>query len=219
MNDLSITQEYLLCSLSDKGRLPVIGKEVSACILAGGLIELLVDGCIRIDEKKSVDVVGVLKDEQGYLRSLYDWIGQYAPVKIEKIAREYCVTLTDKRLNELVTDIGNSLAGRACVTPEKGGILAGKPRFIPNPVEVDKVIQKIRAEMLESGEMTDETIALVSLLEESYQIKRYFSVYETDQLKARLKDIREAPSNQLVKQMVDYIDKMLAVIAVIASAH
>lgn len=75
MNDLSITQEYLLCSLSDKGRLPVIGKEVSACILAGGLIELLVDGCIRIDEKKSVDVVGVLKDEQGYLRSLYDWIG------------------------------------------------------------------------------------------------------------------------------------------------
>lgn len=119
----------------------------------------------------------------------------------------------------MVTDIGNSLAGRACVTPEKGGILAGKPRFIPNPVEVDKVIQKIRAEMLESGEMTDETIALVSLLEESYQIKRYFSVYETDQLKARLKDIREAPSNQLVKQMVDYIDKMLAVIAVIASAH
>lgn len=219
MKDLSITQEYLLCSLSAKGRLPVIGKEVPACILAGGLIELLVDGCIKIEEKKSVDIVGVLKDERGYLRSLYNWLGQCAPVKIEKIAREYCLTLTDKRLNELVTDIGNSLADRTCVTPEKGGILAGKPRFVPNPIEVDKVIQKIRAEMLESGDMADETVALVSLMEKSYQIKRYFSAYETGQLKARLKDIREAPANQLVKQMVDYIDKMIAIIAVIAAAH
>lgn len=219
MKDLSIIQEYLLCSLSAKGRLPVIGKEVSACILAGGLIELLVDGCIKMDEKKSVDIVGVLKDDLCYLRSLYNWIGQCAPVKIEKIAREYCMTLTEKRLNELVTDIGNSLVDAACVAPEKGGFLAGKPRFIPNPIEVDKVIQKIRAEMLESGEMADETVALVSLLEKSYQIKRYFSAYETGQLKARLKEIREAPSSQLVKQMVEYIDKMLAVITVIAISH
>jgi hypothetical protein len=219
MKDLSITQEYLLCSLSAKGRLPVIGKEVPACILAGGLIELLVDGCIKMDEKKSVDIVGALKDEQGYLRSLYNWLGQYAPVKIEKIAREYCLTLTDKRLNELVTDIGNSLAGRACVTPEKGGIMAGKPRFVPNPIEVEKIIQKIRAEMLERGDMADETVALVSLLEKSYQIKRYFSAYETGQLKAHLKEIREISSNQLVKQMVDYIDRMFAVIAVIAAVH
>ncbi len=219
MKDLSITQEYLLCSLSDKGRLPVIGKEVPACILAGGLIELLLDGCIKMTDKESVDIVGALNNEKGYLKSLYNWLYQYVPVKIEKIAREYCLTLTEKKMNELVTDIGNSLVDRDCVTNVKGGFLAGKPRFVPNPMEVEKIIQKIRAEILERGDMADETVALVGLLEKSYQIKRYFSAYETGQLKARLKEIREVPSNQLAKQMVDYIDRISAVIAVITAVR
>ncbi|MCG9969589.1 GPP34 family phosphoprotein [Pelotomaculum terephthalicicum JT] len=78
------------------------------------------------------------------------------------------------------------------------------------------MIQKIRAELLENGTISDETVALVSLLEKSHQIKKYFSKYESEQLKARLKEIKEAPSNQLVKQMVDYVDMIIAVTAVAA---
>lgn len=219
MKDLSITQEFLLCSVNEKGKLPVFGKEVPACILASSLIELMVSGSIQMDEKSTVRVIGGLCVGQGYLKSLLDWLNQSKPMKMETIAREYCLSLTEKQLNALVTDIGSSLVGEGCVTLEKGGAFAGRPRFIPERAAVDHVIQKIRAELLESGTISDETVALVSLLEKSHQVKKYFSDYEGKQLKARLKEIKEAPSNHLVKQMVEHVEKMVAIIAVIASAH
>ncbi len=219
MKDLSISQEYLLCSLSEKGKLPVIGKEVPACILSSALIEMLINGSIQIDEKNMVRTTGELGEGQDYLKTFFDWIRGLEPMKLEKIAREYCLTLTDKRLNALVIEIGNSLADRGCAIIEKGGPLAGKPNFIPDSGEVDMVIQKIRAELLEGGAMADETVALVSLMEKSYRLKRYFSKYEARQLKTRLREIRLTPSNQLVKQTVEYVDTMIAAIIVITSVR
>ena len=67
--------------------------------------------------------------------------------------------------------------------------------------------------------MADETVALVSLMEKSYRLKRYFSKYEARQLKARLREIRLTPSNQLVKQTVEYVDAMIAAIIVITSVR
>jgi hypothetical protein len=180
---------------------------------------MLAGGCIRADGKDTVQVTDDLPENQAYLKSLHDFLRQAGPVKLEKIARAYCLTLTGKWLNMLVEDIGNSLAGSGCVTAYAGGFLAGTSRFVPSSGAVDRVIQKIRAEMLESGAMADETVALVSLLEKSHRIKQYFSAYEAGQLKTRLKEIRETSPNQMIKQMVDYIDSMTAVIAVIASAH
>lgn len=219
MKDLSITQEYSLCSLNEKGKLPALSKEIPVCVLASGLIELLASNCIQVDEKNKVCVIGNLNEGQVYLKSLFDWLNESKPMKIEKIAKEYTMTFTGKRLNALVTDVGNSLADRGCVTSEKGGIFGSKFCFIPNSDEVDKVIQKIRAELLESGTMSDETVALVSLLDKSNQVKKYFSKYESEHLKARLKEIKEDPSNQLVKQMMDYVDTIIAVIAVISTVH
>lgn len=218
MKDLSIVQEYFLCSLNEKGKFPAIGREVPACILAGGLLELMIDGSIQQGDKKTVRVTGGLSGGKEYLRSLFDWLNQSKPVKLETVAQEYCFSFTEKKLNTLISDIGDVLVEKGCVSVEKGGFLAGKPRFLPDSIEVDRVIQKIRAEMLETGKMADETVALVSLLEKSQQIKRYFSKYESEQLKARLKEIRETPSNQLVKQLVDQVEAMLAaLVAVFAS--
>lgn len=217
MKALSITQEFLLCSLSEKGKLPVIGKEVSVCLLASGLIELLLNNCIQVDEKNTVNVIGDLDEKQGYLKSLFNRLSESGPVKIEKIAQEYCLGLTEKRLNMLIIDIGKSLEGLGCVTSEKSFFFKSKLRFVPNTDEVDKVIQKIRAELLENGPISDETVALVSLLEKSKQIKQYFSSYEAKQLKSRLKEIREAPTNQLIKQMVDYVDSLVTIITVTAA--
>jgi hypothetical protein len=219
MRDLTITQEYLLCSLNAKGKLSVLNKEVTVCLLASGLIELLASNCIQMDKNNKVFVTGNLSEEQVCLKSLFEWLNKSKPMKIEKIATEYTMTFTDKRLNALVTDVGNSLADRGCVTSKKGGIFGSKFCFVPNSDEVDKVIQKIRADLLESGTMSDETVALVSLLDKSNQLKKYFSKYESKQLKARLKEIKETPSNQLVKQMVDYVDTIIALIAVISTSH
>lgn len=220
MKDLSIAQEYLLCAVSEKGKIPSISGEVPACILASGLIELMMSGLIGISGSKTINVIGEFSAEPGYLASLLARLKQTGTVNLDKIAQEYCLGLSTKKLNTLITDIGNSLADRGCVTVKKGGLLAGLPLFIPNPEEVDKVIQKIRAELLESGNISDETAALVSLLEKSGRIKQYFSPYEAKQLKARLQEIKETPANQIIKHMIEHIEAILTVIIVASvSAH
>jgi hypothetical protein len=220
MKELSIAQEYLLCVVSEKGKVPSMAIEVPACILASGLIELMMSGQISIDERKTVSVKGESSAEQPYLASLLASLKQWGDVKLDKLAQEYCLGLVTKKLNSLITDIGNSLADRECVTVKKGGFLAALPLYIPNSEEVDKVIQKIRAELLESGSISDETVALVSLLEKSNRIKRYFSAYEAKQLKARLKEIKETPANQMIRHLIEHIEAILTVIIVsAASAH
>lgn len=209
MKSLSIAQEYVLCSLNKKGNFPPLSIKIPVCVVASGLIELLISNCIKMDDNKKLCVINDLGVEQVYLKSLFDSLNKPKPIKIQDIALEYNLSFTNKRLNALVADIGNSLADRDCVTAEKGGIFRNKFYFIPNPDEVDRVIQKIRAELLESGTVSDETVALVSLLEESNQIKNYFSKYESKQLNVRLKEIKKASSNQLLKQMLDYVDSFI----------
>ncbi|BAE83742.1 GOLPH3/VPS74 family protein [Desulfitobacterium hafniense] len=209
MKSLSIAQEYVLCSLNTKGDLPPLSIKIPVCVVASGLIELLLSNCIKVNENKKLCVINGLGAEQVYLKSLFDSLNKPRPIEIKEIALEYNLSFTNKRLNALVADIGNSLADRDCVTIEKGGILGNESYFIPNPDEVDRVIQKIRAELLESGTVSDETVALASLLEEGNQIRNYFSKYELKQLNVRLKEIKKASSNQLLKQMLDYVDSFM----------
>jgi hypothetical protein len=213
MKSLSIAQEYLLCSLNEKGKLPILNKKIQVCIVASGLLELLFFNWIQLDEKDRVLAIRDPGEEAAYLKSLYSWLYQSAPIGIKKIARNYCLTLSDSKLRSLVEAIGTSLADEGCVTKGKGGIFGNSPRFIPHPDSVDRVIQKIRAELLESGTMTDETVALVSLLDKGGQIKNYFSKYESQQLRTRLKEIQETPFNKMVKRMVDHIETMIIIIS------
>lgn len=217
MKELSITQEFFLCSLNKKGKLPIFGNEVLVCILAGGLIELMIKKCIKIDEKNAVSAMGNLDKNLTYLKSLFEWISESKQIKIEKIAQEYVLSFVGKRLNLLKNEIGTSLVEAGFVTIKKGGIFGNKTYFVPNQDEVDKIVQKIRAELLEEGKVSDETVALVSLLQKSHQIKKYFSKYESEKLETRLKEIKETQSNKLVKRMVDYIDEMVAVFAAVLS--
>lgn len=77
----------------------------------------------------------------------------------------------------------------------------------------------IRAELLEDGQVSDEIVALVSLLEKSGQIKKYFSKYERDQLKIRLKEIQNSDANKLVKVMVDCINTLFVVVMSTTASH
>jgi len=218
MQDLSITQEYLLCALTEKGVIPSFSIESPVCVVAGGIIELLQSQIVMFDEKKKLSVIGDLNQELIHLKSLYEWIQNEKPMKIEKLVGEYAMSFSGKKMKKLISDIGNSLDKADCVCTESGGIFGTKSCFIPNAKEVDKVIQKIRAELLDDGEISEETVALVSLLDKSKLLKKYFSKYESKQLKNRLQDIKKTSSNLLVKQMVEYVETMVAVIAAISAS-
>lgn len=214
MKNLSISQSYLLCVLNEKGKLPTFSTEISVCLVASGMLDLISAGVIAIDNKK-LYAIGDIDNNYQYLKSLYDFIKDTRNVTLEKVASEYCFSFTNKKLTALLEDVGETLVKEQCATSEKGGFFGNSTCFIAEPKEVDHVIQAIRAEILEHGAMSEEMIALASLLEKSGQIQRYFSKYEKKQLKERISEIRKESSNKLVKEMVDYINTMIAVLATI----
>ena len=119
MKDLSLTQEYFICAVNDKGKLSGFNVERLVCLLASGMLELQLSGCIRIDDGKkhlltgsgkSVSVAGPLPDEKAFLRPLYDYLNQGKPMKMEKILEDYHYSFSGKRLNALIGSIGESLA-------------------------------------------------------------------------------------------------------------
>lgn len=211
MKDLSITQEYLLCALNEKGSLQMTSQKVPVCLLVGSIIELLQKQCVKFDEKNRLFVSSELPEELLYLKSLYEGIKNHGHAKPEKMVGEYTMAFTNKKMDALISDIGDVLIQKECVRKESGGMFGKRSRYIPDSNHVDKIVQKVKAELFGDCEVTDETVALVSLLDKSGLLKKYFSKHESRQLKARLKEIKESSTNQFVKQMVDYVDDMIAV--------
>lgn len=100
---------------------------------------------------------------------------------------------------------------------EKDGLFGGKDLYIPNESDVDAVVQSIRAELLEDGELSEDVVALTMLLNKSSDLKQYFSAYEKKDLKKRLKEIKNDPQNEMVQKAVDYVDSLLCLVIVAIS--
>ncbi|HAX73383.1 MAG TPA: GPP34 family phosphoprotein [Firmicutes bacterium] len=217
MKDLSITQEFLMCALNAKGKLPLDKNVISVCIIAGAIIELLQNGDIQLEGNHIVATKDSKKD-LSYLHSLLNEINVQDSIQINKLLSQYVLTFTDKKIDLLILDISHELVKKQYATKVSNGMFVKKERFIPNETGVDRIVEKIRAELLEEGCISEETIALVTLLDKSNLIKKYFSSHESKKLKERLKEIRSTSQNQLVKQMIEYVDTMMATMTVILTS-
>lgn len=216
MNELSLTQKYLLCVLNGKGRIPTFGIEKNMCIAASSVVELLMDGIVELEDNK-LTVKRNLPDEKRYLRSVFDFIEKRQPVKFERVVEDYSITFTDKNSNELIGDVGESLVEAGYAQKDKGGLFGRKDLYVPDERAVDRVIQNIRAEILEEGEISEDIVALSVLLQKSGDLSKYFSAYEKKSLKKRLKEIKEHPVNKEVARVIDYVDTMLMMVIVAAT--
>ena len=216
MKDLGITQEYLLCTLNEKGRIPSLGVEKTVCLVAAGLLELALEGCVSLESRgalfSKVQVCAPLPAGREYLAPLYRFLSAGKPVPLDKLATEYCYTVTDKRWNELLGSVGGSLAALGLVQEEKGGLLGGRQCVLPRREAVALVVDKMRAELMEDGPVTDETVLLVNLLDKSGSLKTYFSKFERAELKEKLEGVLAAEEGRVMKEMVDYIANMIAII-------
>ena len=107
MNDLTLVQQYLLCAVSDSGKLTNLHSERMICFLAGGLLTLELAGCVAPAEKKKVSVAAPLPEALDDLRPMYDFIAQKGPVKPEKVAEEFYLGMTSKKFDQLFNAVGN----------------------------------------------------------------------------------------------------------------
>jgi hypothetical protein len=115
--------------------------------------------------------------------------------------------------------IGASLAKANCADElTDQGMLKNKTKYAPKPEAVTRVIEKVRAEFLEDGVVTDETLYLASFLDKSGFIRDYFSKVEKETLKKRIKEVRKSEAFASVKEVLDELEAMYAVIVVMTVA-
>ncbi len=102
----------------------------------------------------------------------------------------------------------------------RGGLFGGKTRYIPQDEAINRVVDMMRAELLEEGECSDEAAALGVLLDKGNCMKEYFSKFEQRQLRGRLRTLSQTEAGRRVQQMMDYVYNMIAVsTALIAVYH
>lgn len=218
MRDLLVAQEYLICAVNNKGRISGFDTDRQVCMTASGLLQLQLAGCISMDEK-TVSAVGELPPDMGYLKILYDDICKKSTVKLEKLISDYNFAMTDKKFRALVDGIGESLEAMGLVMPAKSAVLRNDKGYLPSEDAVRGVIEKIRAELLEDGEITEDTAALVILLHKAKILKDYFSKYEQKEIRDKLTELSKSPMGRQVKRLVDYVENMIAVVAIVCMPH
>ncbi|MEL7659164.1 MAG: GPP34 family phosphoprotein, partial [Bacillota bacterium] len=157
-----------------------------------------------------------ISPEKEYLSCIYELVKSDKPMTVETIAEKYA--FDSKNPDELFLLVGNSIVDDGYAVKESGkGLFKNKVNFIPNEAEVTKVIEKLRAEFLEQGKISDEVVVLGALLNKSGLIKKYFSKYEVQKLNERLKEVRQSEAGILINKLIEYIDTWIVLISVIGS--
>ena len=84
MNDLSITQSYYACAVNRRGAFPLLAEERQICLVAAGLIELRLAGCIAVEGKR-IRITAPLPAECACLQPLYARLDRDKPLSLEKL--------------------------------------------------------------------------------------------------------------------------------------
>lgn len=165
-------------------------------------------------EKKTVTVTAPLPAEQAHLAPLYHYLtGGGKDRKLEKLLEDYHYSVTDTRLNDLLGAIGSSLAALDLARPVKAGLLGGKMGYLPTREAINSVVDLVRAELLEEGEITEDVAALVILLDKGKSLKPYFSTFEQKEMKEKIQAIGKTPTGKLVREMVEYVENLISIMA------
>ncbi|MCL1803067.1 MAG: GPP34 family phosphoprotein [Eubacteriaceae bacterium] len=221
MQELSLAQEFYLCSFNEKGNIPALKSvEVSVCLLAGAIIELVQEGYLSISENSQISISKQWDGQLPYLKPLYDKIASFSkPKDITGIMEAFELGLSQKPFTELMSAIGSNLAASGhALELSKQSMRKEKITYAPRPEAVTRVIEKVRAEFLEDGIMEEETMHLASLLDKSTLIGDYFSKVETAALKKRLKEVRASEEYAFVNAFLEITESAVAVfIAVVAA--
>ena len=111
-----------------------------------------------------------------------------------------------KQFAGLLEAIGLSLVELGCVNevPSQNK-QSDTVKYSPKPEETSFIIEKIRAELLEVGKLTDDVVCLTVLLSKSNIISDYFSKTESASLNKRLDEVKDSEAYKLTRDVFDIV--------------
>lgn len=219
MNNINITEKYILCMLKEKKNL--YAQEVKPYIIVSMIIEMMIDGNLEIIDKDKV-MLNEKEPTINYNKKLYDIIKNMKKEKVplKNILMSICFGLSLKNLKSIVNLLKESMEKDELITIEnKKGLLGNKEIININENKFKDIIGEIKKDFLENGNLTDNLILLASLLNSTKFLKNIFSKYEREEIKNKLKEIENTDIAEKVKvaqSTINFMDSMI--VATIVSA-
>jgi len=204
MQKLSFTQKYYLCSLTKRG-----GFSNLVCLLTGGIAELLDLGYIQRAEKDKLVRAKPWDGSPPYLKPIND--------KIETsnkplTAVQHIDTFNSRLSEELVNAYKVSLLESGCADEIPCNKPKKKIRIKPKPEALKEIVNNLRSEMLSDEELFVDTILLATLLDASGKIGNYFSRFERNDLKKRLKEVRDSGHGAMIRDVLAHFNDVSVII-------
>lgn len=206
MMELTFAQSFSLIALNaqDSIHLPTSKKVALRCIAAAIILELYLENKFSIEE----DVITLYKDqlqipsitlyEEAVLKSILARKKGISGTLSHFLS--YVTELSDKQLEETEHTLADSLMGIHALEEipsllgcdlqfKTAGIVMKEYRS--NAELYRKLTESLRAEILEDGVMTDETILMLWLLRESGCLYDIFSMEELKRVASRISELLE----------------------------
>lgn len=211
MNRKTITEEYYVLAVDKNGAISSIrSNELNSGLIASGLMDLMMDGVITI-EKNKITVVKDLPEGLKHLKSLYTYLTEKNRTT-EKVMGDYVMSM-GARMREFIGEIGETLVAEGLAEKGKGGLFGPKVTYIPVKSYKDQLIEAVKNIVKTKDEFSPRDMAFLCILQETHNLNQYFSKYESQEIKDKLKEIKKNPQNKQLAEMVNYVNSMTAVIA------
>lgn len=209
MKDLKLAQSFSIIALNAQDSLHMITiKKVSLhCIAAAVILETYLDGCFTelgdelILQKDLLEDLNITLYQEAILKPLFNkknsvkgnlnwWLKTSSNLPSRHLKKlEKTITDSLKGIN-LIEEIPNLLG---CDLYYKTAGVSIK-EYRSNIEEYTNVTENIRAEILEEGLVTDETIFMIWLLRESACLQDIFSKKELETVAIRINELSESVS-------------------------
>lgn len=190
MENLTLTQEFLLCEMNKSGKLNCFTPTPNCALIVSILYELEQNNCISLG--KEIQLKSAPCGELRYLVDVYEFIGMQKNQKLNSIIEKICLSLNDKFIKQVLNHCKDSLIDRGCIleTTNKNIIKFSKTNNVAKIEYQEYIIQKIRSEVLGEGNISVNTGALILLLNKTGKLKEYFSRHEKNLLKTCVKELK-----------------------------
>lgn len=217
MVELSLSQQYILLAAdkqTHKLKTP-IKQMLHTFAVGAGIAELLLDERIRLHEDGKLEVRDASPTGSTSLDLL---LSRLSSAKKPKTMRKWMYDFYSRSTTRgpFFAAEAEPLLKQGLLQQERARLLLVIPvvRYVPNADAIDRIVQRIRAEMLERGAVDDKTALLVMLLDASRLLKPYFSSYERQELRHKLKELQDQQTGtwKMIRQIRQAIDEINAVI-------
>jgi hypothetical protein len=207
VKSLSIPQEFVLLALDRETnklksmfRMHVALYTIMACI-----VELSINGNVTFDDDDTIRIANSASTGEKYLDRLLEIITAEKPKKLEK-----WVSYFYYRQREIYKMVVESLVDQGVLEIENAEVLFVVPvkKYSDVANKRNHIVERIRAELLEQGNVDEHTVALVLFLNIKSMLTDYFSDYEQKTLKQKLEILRKEDIYKKIRTVDKVIQKI-----------